>query len=86
MRRGFYGAENRFAHRNPVRRGLDAGNGRQSMGSSALMPQPTSQKAPKFSRWVAQQGMMSPGKSVKIFNLQACCAFLRESKRHPPAS
>ena len=36
---------------------------RQSMGSRALMPQPTSQKAPKDSIWVTVQGRISPGDS-----------------------
>ena len=43
---------------------------RQSIGSSAAMPQPTSQKAPNGSMWVTVQSMMSPGRRRSRYSSQ----------------
>ena len=54
---------------------------RQSMGSSAAMPQPMSQNAPKFSMWVTVQGMTLPASSVSRYCArQRRCASARESR------
>ena len=54
---------------------------RQSMGSSAAMPQPTSQNAPKLSIWVTVQGMTLPFSSVSRYSRrQRRCASARESQ------
>ena len=53
----------------------------QSMGSRALMPQPTSQKAPKDSMWVTAQGRMSPGERASRYSaLHSCWALARDSR------
>ena len=53
----------------------------QSMGSRALMPQPTSQNAPNGSMWVTVQGRMSPGERVSRYSaLHSCCALARDSR------
>ena len=53
----------------------------QSMGNRALMPHPTSQKAPNGSMWVTVQGRMSPGCKVSRYSaLHIRCASARESR------
>ena len=61
----------------------------QSMGSRALMPHPTSQKAPKDSMWVTAQGRMSPGSRVSRYSSRHICWALardRRQKGRPSAS
>ena len=43
---------------------------KQSMGSSAEMPHPTSQKAPKLSMWVTVQGITLPNSSASRYSVR----------------